>query len=68
MVPAGTEIPHNETATFACSFGFVVQGPEVYRCHFGDFQYTQNQKSECVAGIITINKRPSMYYYYERQT
>uniref|UniRef100_A0A0P5PLV4 Sushi, von Willebrand factor type A, EGF and n=1 Tax=Daphnia magna TaxID=35525 RepID=A0A0P5PLV4_9CRUS len=50
IVPANSEIPHNETALFGCNPGYVVQGPEVYRCWFGDFINTRGQTSECVPG------------------
>ena len=49
LLPANAEIPHNETAIFGCIAGYVIQGPEVYHCWFGEFVNTRGQKSECVA-------------------
>lgn len=42
------EIPHSEALTFGCSSGYVVQGPEIMRCWYGE--WSVNQKSECVPG------------------
>ena len=47
---AGSEVAHNDTAVFGCIHGYVVQGPEVYRCLFGEFSV--NQKSECTPGEL----------------
>lgn len=52
VAPASTEIPHNETAVFGCAAGFVVQGPELYRCRFGEFINPHGQISECIPGAI----------------
>lgn len=49
VLAANSEIPHNETALFGCNAGYVIQGPEVYRCWFGEYINTHGQTSECVA-------------------
>ena len=48
----GSEVAHNDTAMFDCIHGYVVQGPEVYRCLYGEFSI--DQKSECTPGLLSI--------------
>ena len=51
LLTGGSELPHNETAVFGCNPGYVIQGPEIYRCSFGDFiNIGLNQTSQCIPG------------------
>lgn len=56
----GSEVAHNDTAMFDCIHGYVVQGPEVYRCLYGEFSI--NQKSECTPAPCELPHNPNGDY------